>query len=188
MLFNINCNIFNILDIFYKYVKFWTIKKFVDRISFSTSTSKQCHPWFQFCLYSRAENTFYEEYIYLDTVERTGGINTTRPLRLLFLLETSNLSRLILEAKWASRKTGRVSTDWPTCDVRSQLEQKGGGGGWIRTILPYQSGNCSRFFQLVSFFSFFFFVERAESRVIDKSTAAYARSAISIGYLKATIG
>lgn len=128
MLFNINYNIFNILDIFYKYVKFWTIKKFVDRISFSTSTSKQCHPWFQFCLYSRAENTFYEEYIYLDTVERTGGINTTRPLRLLFLLETSNLSRLILEAKWASRKTGRVSTDWPTCGVRSQLEQKGGGG------------------------------------------------------------
>lgn len=156
MLFNINCNIFNILDIFYKYVKFWTIKKFVDRISFSTSTSKQCHPWFQFCLYSRAENTFYEEYIYLDTVERTGGINTTRPLRLLFLLETSNLSRLILEAKWASRKTGRVSTDWPTCGVRSQLEQKGGGGDELEQFCRIKVGTVRVFSSLFHFFLFFF--------------------------------
>lgn len=63
---------------------------------------------------------------------------------------------------------------------------KGEGGDELEQFCRIKVGTVRVFSSLFHFF--LFFVERAESRVIDKSTAAYARSAISIGYLKATIG
>ena len=99
----------------------------------------------------------------------------TRPFASPLSLETSNLSQLILEAKWATRKSGRIG---PV----AVFDRGNKRGGELEQFCRIKVAIFHVFSACFLFFLFFFF--RGTARVIDKSTA---RSAISIGYLKATI-